>query len=120
MMKKNRLQVENTNIPILGNTYNYFDDGKIRESRKLPVLITEIIHFNEIDEKTLSYWKEEVYEIDWLYAKETDYFIKGFLNLGDRIEEIIFVRTIDNGWFSLGWWAGQLDIDGSLYSLLKK
>ena len=27
----------------IGKTYNYFDDGKIRESRKCPVLITKII-----------------------------------------------------------------------------
>ena len=107
--------------PVLGQTYNYFDDGKIRESRRMAVVITEIIPFSEIDEETLNDWKEEVEECDWLYAKETDYFVKADLKVSDdKVEKIIFVRTINNngGWFSLGWWGGRLDIDGSLNALL--
>lgn len=103
--------------PVLGKTYNYFDDGKIKPSRKLEVTITEIIPFNEIDEGTLNDWKQEVEDCHWLYAKETDYFVKGDLKVSDnKIAKIIFVRTVNNedGWFSLGWWAGRLDIDGSL------
>ena len=35
--------------------------------------------------------------------------------IGDNETEVIyFVRTKDEGWFSLGWWAGRLDFDGSL------
>ena len=36
------------------------------------------------------------------------------------IEKIIFVRTVKNndGWFSLGFWGGRLDIDGSLNAIL--
>ena len=107
--------------PVLGQTYNYFDDGKIRPSRRMEVVITEIIPFNEIDAETLESWKEEVEECNWLYAKETDFFAKGDLKVSDdKIEKIIFVRTINNndGWFSLGWWGGRLDIDGSLNALL--
>ena len=107
--------------PVLGQTYNYFDDGKIRPSRRMEVVITEIIPFNEIDAETLESWKEEVEECNWLYAKETDFFVKGDLKVSDdKIEKIIFVRTINNnyGWFSLGWWGGRLDIDGSLNALL--
>ena len=102
--------------PVLGQTYNYFDDGKIRPSRRMRVTITEIIPFSEIDEETLNDWKEEVKQCDWLYAKETDYFVKADLKVSDnKTEKIIFVRTINNnGWFSLGWWGGRLDIDGSL------
>ena len=37
----------------LNKTYDYFDDGKIRESRRLPVTIREIIPFSEIDSETL-------------------------------------------------------------------
>ena len=107
--------------PVLGQTYNYFDDGKIRPSRRMEVVITEIIPFNEIDAETLESWKEEVEECNWLYDKETDFFVKGDLKVSDdKIEKIIFVRTINNndGWFSLGWWGGRLDIDGSLNALL--
>jgi hypothetical protein len=104
----------------LNKTYDYFDDGKINESRRMLVKITEIIPFDEIDADTLLKWEEEIENCDWLYAKKTDYFIKGELELSNsNIEKIVFVRTINNGWFSLGWWAGRLDFDGSLAKLLK-
>jgi hypothetical protein len=72
-------------------------------------------------EETLNYWKQEVQECDWLFAKETDYFIKADLKVSDdKTVKIIFVRTIDDndGWFSMGLWGGILDIDGSLNALL--
>lgn len=99
----------------INKVYSYFDDGKIRESRKLNVTITDIIPFDKIDSETLSKWKEEVEDCDWLYEKETDFFLKGNLEIGDNETEIIyFVRSLHDGWFSLGWWAGRLDFDGSL------
>lgn len=101
----------------LNKTYDYFDDGKIKESRRMEVVITEIIPFDKIDSETLELWEEEVSECDWLYAKETDCFVKADLKVSDdKIEKIIFVRTINNndGWFSLGQWGGRLDIDGKL------
>ena len=101
--------------PILGQTYNYFDDGKIRPSRRMEVVITEIIPFNKINEETLNDWKQEVEYCDWLYAKKTDFFVKADLKVSEnKIEKIIFVKTINNNWFSLGWWSGRLDIDSSL------
>ncbi len=99
-------------IPELNKTYNYFDDGKISESRKDKVKIYDVVRFNEIDVETLNNWEREVEECYWLYRKDTDYFIKGRLKKDDR--DVVFVRTKDNGWFSLGWWAGRLDLDGSL------
>jgi len=105
----------------IGKTYNYFDDGKIRESRRMPVTITDIVPFNEIDSETLELWKEEVVEIDWVYNPITDYFVKGTIK-EEGLDDInvIFVRTLENDWFSLGWWAGRLDVDGSLTALLPK
>lgn len=105
-------------IPILNKTYYFFDDGKIRYSRRSRVVIKEIIPFNEIDQETLAKWKEEINECDWLYKETTDYFVKA-----EAIEEVngnvidetlIFVRSKNDGWFSLGFWAGRLDIDGTL------
>ena len=107
--------------PVLGQTYNYFDDGKIRPSRRMEVVITEIIPFSEIDEETLNDWKEEVEECYWLYAKETDYFVKADLKVSDdKTEKIIFVRTINNndGWFSLEKKKKILDKDGTTNALL--
>jgi hypothetical protein len=60
----------------------------------------------------ISNWAEEVTECYWLYANENDYFIKA----ESEHWASYFVRTTDGGWFSLGWWAGRLDIDGSLYN----
>ncbi len=110
-------------LPTIGQTYTYFDDGKIRLARRMEVVITEIIPFNEIDSETMELWNEEVEECDWLYAKKTDCFVKADLKITeDKTEKIVFVRTRDNlhGWFSLGWWGGILDIDGSLNALLCK
>ena len=94
-------------LPIIGQTYNYFDEGKIKPSRKLDVVITNIIPFLEIDEINLYDWDQEVRECDWLYA---------------NTEVIIFVRTVNNnhGWFSLGLWAGRLDVDESLNNSLNE
>lgn len=101
-------------LPTIGETYNYFDDGKISESRLLKVTIKEIIPFTDIDDKNLQYWKNEIWECYWLYEKETDYFIKGELcTIEGNLENVFFVRS-KSGWFSLGFWAGRLDVDGSL------
>lgn len=112
-------------IPVAGETYHYFDDGKIRKSRRHDVTITEVIPFDKVDKETLEDWqseilipwKLEVERCDWLYAKETDYFIKGILHPQSKKynpREVIFVRMVDGGWFSLGWFAGWLDVDGEL------
>jgi hypothetical protein len=103
------------NLPEIGKTYNCFDDGKISESRRYEVTITEIIPFKEIDKDTLEQWNEEVKTCDWLYDVKTDYFIKAWN--GDNFET--FVRTKDKGWFSMGWNSGRLDVDGSLTERLK-
>jgi hypothetical protein len=63
-------------IPEIGKTYNCFDDGKISHSRLYTVDVVDVIPFENIDEDTLNEWKEKVEECDWLFAKETDYFIK--------------------------------------------
>jgi hypothetical protein len=102
-------------IPIIGKAYHYFDDGKIKVSRRGKVVITDVIPFENIDEETLIQWKEAVEECDWLYAPKTDFFVKV-----DTFFDITFVRTKDDNWFSFGFLAGRLDIDGSLNEQLNK
>jgi hypothetical protein len=99
----------------IGKT-NYYDDGKIRESRRSSVIVTDIIPFGKIDKSILNLWSEEVESCGFLYANETDFFISGILDN----EKIFFVRTIDGGWFSIGYNGGRLDYDGSLTLKLKK
>lgn len=110
-------------LPEINKTYNYFDDGKITDGRRLSVTITEIISFSEANSELIDYWKQDIYnegDSHWLYSDETDYFIKGVIKEDDEEDiDVIFVRTIDGGWFSLGWWAGRLDVDGSLTKMLE-
>lgn len=100
-------------IPKINKTYNCFDDGKIRESRRYEVTVTEIIPFENISDEILSDWKYEIKSSYWLYDEVTDFFIK---TLDEDKDTHIFVRTKDNGWFSLGGFlnCGRLDVDGTL------
>jgi len=93
---------------VIGYHYDYFDDGKIKESRRADCTVIEKIPFSDIDKETLSIWKNEVETCYWLYAKNTDFFIKAIINYEDEPETVYFVRTKDGGWFSLGLWAGRL------------
>lgn len=102
-------------VPEVGKEYKAFDDGKIKPSRLEHVKIVEVIPFKECwDFTLLSNWNAEVAECDWLYAKETDYFVKAYCKEPDTGAQW-FVRTVDGGWFSLGWWGSRLDVDGKLY-----
>lgn len=64
-------------------------------------------------------------EVDapWLYAEETDYFIKCSIPEYDE-NDVWFVRTVNGGWFSLdtnSWWmTGELDVDGQLFNNMMK
>jgi len=95
-------------IPKLNKEYNCFDDGKVSKTRLYVVEVKEIVPFKDIDEETLSLWKEEVKNCYWLYRKKTDFFIK--------TTQGTFVRTKDNGWFSIGGFlcGGRMDVDGKL------
>ena len=59
----------------------------------------------------------------WLYAEETDYFIKCSIPEYDE-NDVWFVRTVNGGWFSLdtnSWWmSGELDVDGRLFNNMMK
>ena len=100
-------------VPEVGKEYHIFDDGKIKPTRHWTCKITELIPYKECkDNALMSAWAEEVTECYWLYADETDYFVKGEYN--DDVA--YFVRTKDGGWFSIGFFGSRLDIDGSLYA----
>ena len=98
-------------IPEVGKEYHIFDDGKIKPCRHYKIIISKLIPFAEASEELLEFWKQEVKECDWLYAEETDYFVETEF----KGELMHFVRTVDGGWFSMGFWGSRLDMDGSLY-----
>ena len=95
-----------TKLPELYKKYDCYDDGKITESRKYQVLITDIIPFDKADKDLKNQYKQ--FLIDWdfvhLYAKETDYFIFA-VSYEQWLPQVeIFVRTLDGGWFGMGEW----------------
>lgn len=106
-------------VPEVGKEYHAFDDGKIKPSRLEVVKITELVPFKECqDNELISNWTVEVTDCYWLFAQETDYFIKA--ESDDYSDPCYFVRTTDGGWFSLGWWGSRLDVDGHLYEKMKE
>ena len=110
-------------VPEVGQEYHIFDDGKIRLSRHYTAKTLEAIPFNECQDTDLvDAWKSEVEEAGFLFAEETDYFIKAASSFDKN--PLYFVRTVDGGWFSIdypNWWMGaRLDMDGSMYKKLKE
>lgn len=98
---------------VLGRIYDYWDDGKRSPSRRKDVKIIGKCIPRGVHWKIRRQWKRHVKECYWLYAKKTDFFLKAILYSENedkpRTEEIIyFVRTVDGGWFSLGFWSGRL------------
>lgn len=102
-------------LPEIGKFYYCYDDGKIHDSRKYLVRITNIIPFSKISSEILKKWEEYKEEYDWLFAKETDYFITAdsYERGEDNISESIFVRTNYGEWFSMGnlWNSGLLIVE---------
>lgn len=104
-------------VPEVSKGYHIFDDGKISYGRHHMATIEEIIPFDEADVALIAAWSNEVRDYYWLYAKETDYFVRAVSSLDEN--PLYFVRTTDGGWFSFDypnvWMSARLDIDGSLY-----
>lgn len=96
-----------------GEIYNFFDDGKIKPSRRQLVIISEVIPYDQVTPGILKEWKKEKWVHPNLYSETTDYFIVG--RLGDVNEYNVFVRDCHNNWFSIGYWGGALDHDGKLF-----
>ena len=120
-------------VPIVGKTYHFFDDGKIKPSRHSIATILRVISPDDaknimVDSISLGrvslwdVWKDEVEQCYWLYATETDWFVEASDRDYDK-NNLWFVRTQDGGWFSLdiqsSWQAGELDVDGHLYESVK-
>ena len=141
------------NVPVIGKQYHFFDDGKIRESRHYMATVVDKItpeqakdiYVNRLGldvwESLYRIWREEIdkhrqsnnfkvltYDsmevgAPWLYAEETDYFIKCSIPDYDK-NDVWFVRTVDGGWFSLDtvnvWMAGRLDVSGERFKSLEE
>lgn len=110
-------------VPKVGEILPAFDDGKVSPSRLYETEITEVIPFNAAkdikvygidrdftdalgevtyrdDISLIDAWERDKKEIYWLFADETDYFIRAKV-VGDVYEDQWFARTKDGGWFSM-------------------
>ena len=102
-------------VPNCGERFHFFDDGKTSPSRHFIVEIDKVISWDQIHlEELLKEIRTEQKDCNWLYAQETDFVLFGHL-LDKDIEPLLFIRTNEGGWFSIGFWAGELDIDGSKF-----
>ena len=131
-------------IPEVGKSYHFWDDGKTSVSRHYICKVERIVPFEEAKNIILStprgendiyengkfenvfinmsledIWKEEVRQCDWLYEKETDYFIEASCPVYDD-NNLWFARTKYGGWFSMNiqsWWqSGALDVDENIFT----
>ena len=93
-----------TKLPELYKKYDCYDDGKVTESRKYQVLITDIIAFKDADKDLVEAWKIAVKDSYWLFAEETDYFIFAVSYEWYYPQVEIFARTKRGDWFGLGEW----------------
>lgn len=111
-------------VPEVGKEYHIFDDGKIRMSRHYIAEVQKLIYPDEAYEMADLYkaWEEQVRECYWLFAQDTDYFVKATSSYDAN--PLYFVRTVDGGWFSIDypnvWMGARLDIDGNLYNEMMK
>lgn len=108
-------------VPEVGKEYHIFDDGKLSMSRHYMAEITAVLPFEKVanpESQLYKAWEENIKEAPWLFAEDTDYFVKATSSYD--VNPLFFVRTVDGGWFSIdypnAWMGARLDIDGSLYN----
>lgn len=103
-------------VPKVGDVFPFFDDGKIKPTRLYKATVTKVIKKWHAPLKVRRAWRRERKECYWLYAANTDYFIYCSIPKYDK-KPVIFVRTINGGWFSFDfpafWMSGLLDVDGT-------
>ena len=115
-------------IPKTGEKLKFWDDGKVGHSRRYVAKVNGVFAPDDVkrifvirgDDEMSVYdiWLEQADECDWVYAKETDVFVRCFIP-GYDDNDIWFVRTKQGGWFSIdcqsGWQSGYLDVDDDYY-----
>jgi hypothetical protein len=112
-------------VPEVGKEYHIFDDGKLSPSRHFIAKITAVLPFEKVanpESQLYRAWEENIMEAHWLFAQDTDYFVKAESSYDEN--PLFFVRTTDGGWFSIDypnvWMGARLDIDGELYKSMNE
>ena len=89
-------------LPIIGQEYDCYDDGKMWESRRYKVVIKEIIPIKDANCDLVNQWIYAKKCSDWLFAARTDYLIVADDYEREVVTTQVFARTIDGGWFGIG------------------
>ncbi len=119
---------QNNNVPKIGKEYHFFDDGKTslsrhyvcRCEREITSEEAKAITFDLDDGETTLYdiWKDESSKCDFLFAKDTDFFVEVSCPSYDE-NNLWAVRTKDGGWFTLDvqsyWQGGRVDVTGKIF-----
>ena len=112
-------------VPEVGKEYHIFDDGKLSPSRHYTAKIVKVIPFKKCanpESQLYRAWEENIVEAYWLFAQDTDYFVKAESSYDKN--SLFFVRTTDGGWFSINypncWMGARLDVTGKLYEDMMK
>jgi len=111
-------------VPIVGKEYNYFDDGKVKDTRLCRCVIRAVQPFKHIKKKypeIYAQWCRAFTEkFNQLFDDSTDYFV--FAYDEDNSAQLIFVRTVGGGWFSFNnnTYNGLLDVDGTYLEMMNE
>lgn len=88
------------NIPEVGKTYAFFDDGKTGLSRRYKATVLDKIPSNVVEEfypKLFAAWKENLEAADFLYAPITNLFIRCLIPKYESDDFVYFVRDVSGG-----------------------
>lgn len=115
-------------VPEIGKEYHFFDDGKTSISRHYICKCERVITPEEAKEITFDLdggkitlydiWKNESSKYDFLFAKNTDYFVEVSCPRYDE-NNLWAVRTKDGGRFTLDVQSplqcGRIDVTGEIF-----
>lgn len=133
----------NSSLPIIGQKYHFFDDGKLSLTRHYVATCLDIIPFDKFKETIINnvrfydysvsdvaqigskslydIWIKERQECYWLYDDITDFAIKCSVKDYDD-NDLYFVRTKDKSWYSMdiqsSWQCGLLDVNNIAWNKL--
>jgi hypothetical protein len=128
MLFEKKINSEDLNDYLNGLKYEFLNNLESFEELINQIKIYDIYLYNKILKaenvilKLFQAWKENIKEAYWLFAEDTDFFVKATSNYDAN--PLYFVRTVDGGWFSIDypnvWMGARLDVDGELYKSMNE
>lgn len=124
-------------IPEVGQIYWFYADDLVKKDNEFEARITDVYTYEETAKKfvykyddqfqevvpypVMDLWLEEVMELFWILAGETDYIVRAMIP-GLCPQDVYFARSLDGGWHTFETATskqfGILDVTGELYNKL--